>query len=57
MCGFVAYPTGSNPESIIRNIGYRGLPEFIGHREFEGFTFAHIALPFVNLDPDIAIQQ
>ena len=56
MCGFVAYPTGRNPESIIRNIGYRGLPEFIGHREFEGFTFAHIALPFVNLDPDIAIQ-
>ena len=56
MCGFVAYPSGKNPETVIRSIGYRGLPEFIGHIEHEGFTFAHIALPFVNLDPKVAIQ-
>lgn len=56
MCGFVAYPTGKNPETVIRTMSYRGLPEFIGHREFNGHTFAHIALPFVNLDPKVAIQ-
>lgn len=56
MCGFVAYPSGKNPETVIRSIEYRGLPEFIGHTEHDGFTFAHIALPFVNLDPKVAIQ-
>lgn len=56
MCGFVAYPTDQNPKSVIQAIKYRGLPEYIGHREYNGFTFAHTALPFVNLDPLFAIQ-
>jgi len=56
MCGFVAYPTGKNPETVIRSIGYRGLENYIGHREWQGFTFAHVSLPFVNLDPAFAIQ-
>lgn len=56
MCGFVAYPTDQNPQSAIHAIHYRGLPEYIGHREYNGFTYAHTSLPFVNLDPKYAIQ-
>ena len=59
MCGFVAYPSEHNQKvfpSVIRQIQYRGLEKFIGSQEFDGFTFEHIALPFVNLDPKVAIQ-
>jgi len=56
MCGFVAYPVGKNPETVIRSIGYRGLENYIGYRDWQGFTFAHTSLPFVNLDPLFAIQ-
>lgn len=58
MCGFVAYEGDVNkgPRSIIQSMGYRGLPEFYGV-EFDGeHHFCHVALPFVNLDPDIATQ-
>ena len=56
MCGFVVYPTEKNGSTVINEIGYRGLDQFIGKRNFDGFTFEHIALPFVNLDPKVATQ-
>ncbi len=56
MCGFVAYPTEKSQSTVINQIGYRGLDQFIGKRNFDGFTFEHIALPFVNLNPKVAIQ-
>jgi asparagine synthase (glutamine-hydrolysing) len=56
MCGFVAYKDDRNPYSVIRSIGYRGLEDYIGAKHYDGYEFGHIALPFVNLDPKIAIQ-
>ena len=59
MCGFIAYPSEYNSKvfpSFIRQIQYRGLEQFTGFTNFDGFNFEHIALPFVNLDPKVAIQ-
>lgn len=55
MCGFLAYTGRGNP-GLIEDIGYRGLPEYYGVLEDQNHTFCHIALPFVNLDPEVSTQ-
>ena len=63
MCGFVAaFNTDFNLKDVVEDISYRGLPGFKGYTRRDhimvpdGFQFAHYSLPFVNLDPDKAIQ-
>lgn len=57
MCGFIAYKGDAHfAKTLIGSISYRGLPEYEGISTQEKHVFAHIALPFVNLDPQYAIQ-
>jgi len=62
MCGFVACSNSNvDLEQIIEKISYRGLPGYKGYKLYDtlwpkGVKMAHYSLPFVNLDPDIAIQ-
>lgn len=58
MCGFVAYSRSIDvdPITAIQTIDYRGLKQYYGIGIRETHCFAHIALPFVNLDPKIATQ-
>lgn len=57
MCGFIA---GSNLNfdlnELIEQISYRGLPGYKGYGNYDNIQFAHYSLPFVNLNPDTAIQ-
>lgn len=59
MCGIIA---GTNLDQdlndVIERIAYRGLPGFKGYSRagWGHHQFAHYALPFVNLDPKVAIQ-
>lgn len=57
MCGFIAVK--DVPVDLIKlidDISYRGLKPFKGYREFGDIQMAHYSLPFVNLDPNVAIQ-
>jgi asparagine synthase (glutamine-hydrolysing) len=58
MCGFIAYKnnTDLSPGQILDVIDYRGLPGFHGTENDGDHTFSHVALPFVNLDPEVATQ-
>lgn len=57
MCGFIV---GKNIEQdlskVIQQMNYRGLPEFNGYVKNGSYQWAHVSLPFTNLDPDICIQ-
>ena len=37
-------------------MSYRGLPEYKGFQQYQGYNLAHIALPMVDPNPDLAIQ-
>jgi len=54
MCGFIAGEVCIG--SLLDRISYRGLREYKGYKEFGDLQMAHIALPFVNLDPKVATQ-
>jgi len=59
MCGIIAgtdLPVNLNEH--IEGMAYRGLPGFKGYAKggWGQHQFAHYALPFVNLDPKVAIQ-
>lgn len=59
MCGFIAGKDLSKDLfHLVEAIHYRGLPEYKGYNSFGNgrFQFAHYSLPFVNLDPKVAIQ-
>lgn len=57
MCGFIAScNTKVNLEDLIEKISYRGLPGYKGYFKASTIQMAHYSLPFVNLDPKIAIQ-
>lgn len=58
MCGFIVGKNiDSNLEEVVKDyMGYRGLPEFVGYQKLGSYQWAHISLPFTNLDPDVCIQ-
>lgn len=58
MCGFIAARGIEADLNIyIEHLDYRGLPGYKGYKRFgTDIQFAHYSLPFVNLDPKIAIQ-
>jgi len=57
MCGFVASKGHSlNLADVIKDINYRGLRGYEGYGVYKDMQFAHTSLPFVNLDPEVAIQ-
>ena len=59
MCGFIAARDVDNDLSdMIHSISYRGYgPEYKGYeRTRHGVQLAHFSLPFVNLDPKVAVQ-
>jgi len=58
MCGFIAAAyTEVNVEELLEDISYRGLPGYKGYEVFNNaIQFGHYSLPFVNLDPKVAIQ-
>ena len=58
MCGFLIAKDNSKHNVIkyIDKMSYRGLPEYKGFQQYEGYNLAHIALPMVNPDPDLSIQ-
>lgn len=60
MCGFIAgKDIEYNLQDLIENMSYRGLPGYKGFKRFGKYgeyQFAHYSLPFVNLDPKVAIQ-
>lgn len=57
MCGFIAGTNISwNLKRLIGRMSYRGLPDYEGFQKFGDHQLAHISLPFVNLDPKVAIQ-
>lgn len=58
MCGFIAaINTTVNVEKLLDDIEYRGLPGFKGYQRINGnVQLGHYSLPFVNLDPEVAIQ-
>jgi asparagine synthase (glutamine-hydrolysing) len=59
MCGFIAgsdlHQTTSLSD-VIEKISYRGLPGLKGFEEYGRHQLAHYSLPFVNLNPKVAIQ-
>lgn len=57
MCGFIAATnTTVNLSRLIDKISYRGLPGYKGYERVGNTQLAHYSLPFVNLDPEAAIQ-
>tara|TARA_B000000557_G_scaffold71702_1_gene56687 strand:- start:764 stop:2074 length:1311 start_codon:yes stop_codon:yes gene_type:complete len=58
MCGFLIAKDNSqhNVINYIEKMSYRGLPEYKGFQQYEGYNLAHIALPMVDPNPDLAIQ-
>lgn len=60
MCGFIAWNEGGlqhrNIAAVIKEMDYRGLPEYQGSGRYGRFSFGHVSLPFTNLDPEVAIQ-
>jgi len=65
MCGFIATRNLNHDLfELIDNMSYRGLPDYKGHVCYSDATgpatadyqFAHVSLPFVDLDPGKAIQ-
>ena len=56
MCGFIITRTNTNLKSLIEKISYRGLPNYKGYLKVADVQMAHYSLPFVNLDPAVAIQ-
>lgn len=57
MCGFIAAKnTEADLEKLIEDISYRGLPGYKGYKKLGEIQLAHYSLPFVNLDPEVAIQ-
>lgn len=59
MCGFIAgKDLKQDLSQLIETMSYRGLPGYKGYKSFNQnrFQFAHYSLPFVNLDPKVAIQ-
>jgi asparagine synthase (glutamine-hydrolysing) len=56
MCGFIAARSDVNVYDLLEDIAYRGLSGFKGYKVVEGIQLGHYSLPFVNLDPDVAIQ-
>jgi asparagine synthase (glutamine-hydrolysing) len=58
MCGFIAgKDLKCDLNQLIETINYRGLPGYKGYLKFGNeYQFAHYSLPFVNLDPEVAIQ-
>ena len=58
MCGFLIAKDNSKHNVIkyIDEMSYRGLPEYKGFQQYQGYNLAHIALPMVDPNPDLAIQ-
>lgn len=59
MCGFIAgKDIKKDLSKAVELINYRGLPGYKGYLSFNKnrYQFAHYSLPFVNLDPKVAIQ-
>jgi len=60
MCGFIAWKQPGlnhrNIAGVVREMDYRGLPEFTGSGRYGDAQFGHVSLPFTNLDPEVAIQ-
>lgn len=57
MCGFIAaINTDVDVESLLDKIAYRGLPGYKGYERNGPIQLGHVSLPFVNLDPEVAIQ-
>lgn len=59
MCGFIAARNVDvNLDEIIENISYRGYNQhYKGYENgLYGLQLAHYSLPFVNLDPEVAVQ-
>lgn len=60
MCGFIAgKDVYQSLQDVIEDMSYRGLPGYKGFQRFGKYgeyQFAHYSLPFVNLDPKVAIQ-
>jgi len=57
MCGFIAYKGDEDlGDMLLSHMSYRGLPGFEAVYYDKPYVFAHIALPFVNLDPAVAVQ-
>lgn len=59
MCGIIAGTDLKQDLSVvIEDMAYRGLPSYKGYARagWGQHQFAHYALPFVNLDPKVAIQ-
>ena len=57
MCGFIAaINTNVNVKELLDNISYRGLPGYKGYEHNGPIQLGHVSLPFVNLDPKVAIQ-
>jgi asparagine synthase (glutamine-hydrolysing) len=59
MCGFIASQNSDvDLKKLINNMAYRGILGYKGYHEepFYKIKLCHYSLPFVNLDPDVAIQ-
>jgi len=57
MCGLIA-AIGSeiDVEALLETIAHRGLPGYKGYERNRDVQLGHYSLPFVNLDPNVAIQ-
>lgn len=57
MCGFIAAVNSNvDVEALLDDIAYRGLPGYKGYERNGNIQLGHYSLPFVNLDPAVAIQ-
>lgn len=58
MCGFIAgKDLPQDLSQVIKHLYYRGMDaRYFGYRRLADFQFAHISLPFVNLDPAVCVQ-
>lgn len=62
MCGLIAAKnTDVDLKKLINKMSYRGIIGYKGYADIitgidERFSLCHYSLPFVNLDPDVAIQ-
>lgn len=57
MCGFIAAKgIDQDISKTIEMMDYRGLPGFSGHKKNGVYQWAHVSLPFTNLDPKVCVQ-
>ena len=57
MCGFIAGKyLRKDLDKLLNLIDYRGLKGFRGKHNIDNIYMGHVSLPFVNLDPQVAIQ-